>query len=73
MSKRWLTTSKLGTGRYGITRGLYKRFWDASSKISAIIVPQANAPMPVPPTGSGYLLTQSGDTLKTEDGEFLVV
>jgi len=73
MSKRWFTTSELGTGRYGITRGIYKRFWDASSKISATIVPPAKTPMPVPTAGPGYLLTQSGEKIKTEEGGSLVV
>ncbi len=63
----------LSSGRYGITRGLYKRLWEPKPSLSVVMVP------PVSKTSSGggpseiFLLAESEEELLTEDGVELVV
>lgn len=66
-SNKWLSS-----GRYGITRGVYKRLWTPKPHLSVVIIPSINKAS----SGRGMseiLVTESDMELSTENGVELVV
>ena len=63
----------LSSGRYGITRGLYKRLWDPKPSLSVVIV----SPVSKASSGGGsseiFLLAESEEMLLTESEVELMV
>lgn len=62
-NRKWASS-----GRYGITRGVYKRLWEPKPSLSAVIVP---SPVLKNPSGGGgefYILTESYEEMMTESG-----
>lgn len=61
----------MSSGRYGITRGLYKRLWTPKPNLSVVMVPPVSKPTSGGPSET-YLLAESEEELLTEDGVELV-
>jgi hypothetical protein len=54
---------------------MYKRFWDASNRLSDTVVPfpVARQTGPTEPPTSVYLMTEIDEIIETEEGESVLV